>query len=539
MTGRVWTEDEADTLARRLLDPDRRLPVVVISTPHWVDDPLIDANSVEEAVSGLAEVVVIRTGPATRHYAAALPPRTEVYGGAGRVYPLDPSWQADPYRSPLRFAYTQLDGARACRQLIDDAMAMAAEVGLLTPAVERSADVRGQVRGLIGSTRALVDLDGGGQALVLHELLYPTVPLENTLLPGMAVHGTLDTDTRRLDLRPRLPDARTVLGQTYRPGDTVLVRVRQVERISATLELHPEVITEVSSQNTTGDPADDLTDLLTAGEVLPARVLQMDGDGVHVSLVDLPEQPAVVPAPPLVPGGPPWIRVADYTPAVVEVLLSAGKDAPTPAPDAGATRPAVDVMDEAAVLRAELERVISELEGVQRQLAAKDAQLGELRRSRRAALQQRQRASVRDADGLDPDALLPDPEQQFRFDVYLTWARTVPSGEKGNQPLPPYTVGPDFLASLDRIEGIGRGKVVEVTVQVLTGIADTLASREVRQLREGRGGSDPPVRRADGATCWRVSLQTNTPAARRLHFWRRVDGSIELSRVVTHDDMTP
>jgi hypothetical protein len=35
----------------------------------------------------------------------------------------------------------------------------------------------------------------------------------------------------------------------------------------------------------------------------------------------------------------------------------------------------------------------------------------------------------------------------------------------------------------------------------------------------------------------RVSIEQNTPAARRMHFWQKPDGSVELIRVVTHDDM--
>jgi hypothetical protein len=44
--------------------------------------------------------------------------------------------------------------------------------------------------------------------------------------------------------------------------------------------------------------------------------------------------------------------------------------------------------------------------------------------------------------------------------------------------------------------------------------------------------------REDGARAWRVSLQSNTPAARRLHYWVLPDGSIELAKVGVHDDMS-
>ncbi|MGF9755062.1 hypothetical protein AAII07_07655 [Microvirga sp. 0TCS3.31] len=44
--------------------------------------------------------------------------------------------------------------------------------------------------------------------------------------------------------------------------------------------------------------------------------------------------------------------------------------------------------------------------------------------------------------------------------------------------------------------------------------------------------------RKDGARAWRVSLQSNTRAARGLHYWVLSDGSIELAKVGVHDDLT-
>lgn len=64
-------------------------------------------------------------------------------------------------------------------------------------------------------------------------------------------------------------------------------------------------------------------------------------------------------------------------------------------------------------------------------------------------------------------------------------------------------------------------KTFRTVVDVLTGQAENLDEREFHQLREGLGGDDPPVVRArDGASCWRVAIERNTPSARRLHYWR-------------------
>jgi hypothetical protein len=53
-------------------------------------------------------------------------------------------------------------------------------------------------------------------------------------------------------------------------------------------------------------------------------------------------------------------------------------------------------------------------------------------------------------------------------------------------------------------------------------------------------GGAPRRERSDGAKAWRLSLQVETPAARRLHYWTlSVDGHrvVELDEVGTHDEL--
>jgi hypothetical protein len=156
----------------------------------------------------------------------------------------------------------------------------------------------------------------------------------------------------------------------------------------------------------------------------------------------------------------------------------------------------------------------------------------ELRRARQASQRAKEQTTA------DSQWFL-DPEEQLRFDVRLQWAKKIPAAGKQSHPLSEdaYTVGPDFLATLDNFPQ-DREKVVEVIVEVLTGIADASQGRQVHQLRTGSGPSDPLVVRSDGATCWRAYVQQKSPQARRLHYWRTVKG-IELSRVVPHDVNTP
>jgi hypothetical protein len=133
-----------------------------------------------------------------------------------------------------------------------------------------------------------------------------------------------------------------------------------------------------------------------------------------------------------------------------------------------------------------------------------------------------------------------DRERGFRFAVEAAWASRTPVGEQAAKPLEKYLIGPEFLASLDAIDGVTEEKVADVVFEVVTHRAEQLAGRDMHRLRAGSGGDDPVrTREEDGAVCWRVALQRNTASARRLHFWRLPDGRVELSRVVLHDDMTP
>ncbi len=136
---------------------------------------------------------------------------TQVYGGAGRVYPVDHAWVSDPGRSRLRFAYSPHDRKRITDQLISDALQAALAAGLVEPRTRSGTQERsGRVQGVIGS-RALVTLDDMSMATVWEELTVPGVALDRVLVKGQTVSGRYDPESRRLDLRAalRFTDAAT------------------------------------------------------------------------------------------------------------------------------------------------------------------------------------------------------------------------------------------------------------------------------------------------------------------------------------------
>ncbi|MFF1657764.1 hypothetical protein [Streptomyces sp. NPDC058255] len=121
----VSTAQTVELLAEWLLAPARTKPVIVVSIASGHTEPWINADRLATKIGDQAEIYLIPTGWTSWALADRLPARTEVYGGAGRLYPVGTDWTADPYRAPLRFAWAASDGARATDTLLDDVQALA------------------------------------------------------------------------------------------------------------------------------------------------------------------------------------------------------------------------------------------------------------------------------------------------------------------------------------------------------------------------------------------------------------------------------
>lgn len=638
---RVTSTADAEALAGLLNGPDRTRPTVVVTVASGQHEPYADVDEIAGQIGDLADVYVVTTGGHTWALSNRMKPGTQVYGGAGRVYPVGHVWLDDLRAAPLRFAWSRSEGKKLTGQLIDDALDMAAAAGLFDSRRTTSTRERrtGVVRSIM-SERALVELDGDSTAGIADMAVIPPqlaaagVPIDRVLRPGMKVAGVLEKKSRWLDIREQRLPAEEALS-AYAVGDVVPARVRTVSAGSAALWLHPDVTVEVSRNAVTDDPSDDLQVLLTPGEVVTARVVAR-GPGWQLSLRTVGEE-APRPAVPLYEGGPAWLDPfaapweppqppappppaapataphhedrprpepppADHvrpelpvpTPAMMPrrkgepvrpapppsatgvtganstestasstpgstrsvptpaVMPHAKPPGPQPEKPARTNRHAVESMslqlaaeraeksrmehrleeleEEVSALRNERIQLAKDFDRANRQLATRESELARMRSQLRKAKQRTAAPEMPEfADG----------ERGFRHLVEAAWGRRIPVGEQLRRPLVPYTLGPDFLDSVDDLEGITVEKIADVVMEVLTGIADQSAGREMHVLRTSVGGNAAPQTRDDGATCYRVSLQINTPSARRLHFWKKPDGTVELSRVVVHDDMEP
>jgi hypothetical protein len=127
-----------------------------------------------------------------------------------------------------------------------------------------------------------------------------------------------------------------------------------------------------------------------------------------------------------------------------------------------------------------------------------------------------------------------DAETQFRHEVALACDRLGAGDGGAVGRARDYLLGPDFLDSLEGLQGMDRSQVVEKIAAMLT---DALPSRG-HALRTTEAGNSPVrVRPSDGAKAHRWYLQHKSSAARRLHYWQLADGRVELANVAVHDDI--
>ncbi|WP_457098971.1 hypothetical protein [Microbacterium sp. P5_E9] len=177
--------------------------------------------------------------------------------------------------------------------------------------------------------------------------------------------------------------------------------------------------------------------------------------------------------------------------------------------------------------RGELERQLKELKDQRRQGTQA------LREARRAA-------PVAPTEGRgDRRARWATDEAWVHHEVYLAWVDRVEPSERESWPLADFEVGPEFAASLTPLDEGQFDKAMRAVVDAVTGRIRQIPGRELHALRSGDGGADPDLVRGDGAKCYRAAIEQRTPAARRVHFWALPGGGVELSRVVTHDDVRP
>ncbi|MDO5068037.1 MAG: hypothetical protein Q4D96_12220 [Propionibacteriaceae bacterium] len=539
----LHTNAEGVELARSLLDGSRTHPVVVITSARNAEGPYVDPALVAEELDGVAPVYVMDTGAVTWAFSDLLPPGGDVYGGASRVYPPGNEWVRDVYQVPLHFAQSTADGPHTANRIIAAALRWAEPSQHQTMQLRSSAEASGKVLGVVAG-QVIIQLDNGDRAHSWPELVAHNVPTERVFVPGQRVTGSFNHANRSF-VPARLSPAEA-LGQV-RVDDVVLARVIGIRADSCTVEPYPDFPVSLAPQDVMpSEPGADLRTVVAPNEVLPLQVVACGPEPEDWKLVTVAsEEVEASRTISLLPGGPAWLM-----PTQPELEVEAGEvldptplPAPRPAPPQVVRVPVPVASSELEQLQEENRRLSAQL---QAQLQSHNHEIGKLRtqveqQKQRIAKLNREKGQRRGEDCeaariLEGDAqLFADPAEQLRFEVQMAWLRRFPEQERiSSRQLMEWSIGEGFFESWEQVQGIDRRKVVDVIVEVLTDLAPSLASREVHRLRTGLGGDDPVRTRGD-QTAWRVSLQVNTPGARRLHYWRGPEG-IELASIRHHDD---
>lgn len=519
---------DAEQLASHLRSEARNVPAVVVSRATGTASAYADVTRLRADLKGIADVFEIVNVEASWAFSRCVPDMCQVYGGASRVYPSGTEWERDPYLSPLRFAYGRPDREIVTRQVIADAMGMASTGNLTLRASQAlPAHVVGEVDGVVGQ-RALVQIQGQFPGVLWPELVEPGLPAERLFVRGMRVEGELDPESRRIDVRGQrqAPDLAVA---NYQPDETILVRLSDVSADSCTVELFPGFTCTIPVDLVVDD-ATDLRELMTVGEVLPAWFGGKDevtGEWL-LSLQDASDPMEAAPAPSVLVGGPPWLVYAEPEPADRDSVEVDEADE-----EAIVAEPSAAFIE---ALQRDKDQLVSMLKQSQAQVHLLQEQLNNARTKLREAIRRKSKGW---GPGPDDSRLFESNEEQLDFEIRLAWARMTGPTEKKDLSLKRWTYNPQFIQTMQEVQGVSKAKIVEVIVHVLTGRDSELASRELHLLKTGKGGDDPPVVRDRGEYCWRVSLQTNTASARRLHYWACADGSIELSSIRLHDDFRP
>lgn len=586
-------------LVKHLMDPKRSKTAVVISYKSG-EAFRIDAEAVAAMLGAEADVFEIPNGVETYQLERGLPERLHIFGSGARVYPHGQQWQ-DRVPGP-HIAYRPAEIPTLCQALENEVLA-AQYFELPAPKPPTTASlpviVEAVVQGIAGSDRAMVTLAGrDDMAVIRGEDLLPGIPLDWLLGKGQALSGTLDTATNVLDIKTLLlprPSPVTV----YQQGDVALARVKSVRPTHAMVELWPGSDFRIDVNRISSNDLDSAEDLLTEGEVVRVRVAY-DNGAVVLSMLDVDDDEAAVPAPPLVSGGPAWLDSGRPYASLFTVPSSGAPpipgnntaevphaDGPVGTNQAGTTAGAGGAAYAAETLLTPVERrtalqttqmqleqarhTITELVEAQKRQGAtdkvaralqdqleaerkgskelaktlneldreKDALREELARTKAALVQHKQqRRSTSSRSEAAPQQLFLIAEEQFRFELLLAWAHNVPAQEKAQNPLGEYHCSQHFLDSWAGLTEQQRRKTLRAVLDLVADRRGPMRKRDAHPLRQNEGAHAGPTMRGEDV-CMRLYVEQGTAGALRLHYWKLPVGTVELHEVVTHDVVKP
>ncbi|WIE81001.1 hypothetical protein [Curtobacterium sp. MCSS17_016] len=427
----LHTADDVRRLATVLQDPNRDLPVVVVSTPTGSTEPRFLMEQVAREVGDTALINVIPTGPLTYHLSDTLGDDFGVYAGAGRIYPAGTDWLDDRSLAPLVFAYPGSDNREVTNKL----------------------------------TRRVQEVAGKAEAFNV-----------TVTSGGRTTQHTLIADG---------PDWATVMAAVQADHEA-----RQQTAVTAPAA----TVVPAPMQTVTAVPA---TRKKMAAEIeaLTAEIGRQQQEINRLTAMQ--------------PGN--TNRALREQVTNLEDLIEEARN------DARAARV------ETARAEAKLAAALAAAKENGRRIARSAKKGGN---------------AVSTAERPIPIDMFPTADAAARHAILLAWVDRIPAAEKTERPLPDYRLSDGFTDSFEPLTDTQTTKALRCVVDILTG-RDDLAARRVHPLRTSEAGNAPAWVRDDGAVCFRANIESNTASARRLHYWKLPDGTLELIRIVVHDTFEP
>jgi hypothetical protein len=560
------------------------VPTLVVTAVNRTREVYLDLSRVTDEFPDAVRLVVIENPDLTRTFTGVMPTGTTPYNGAARIYPAhDLGWMDDPFTDDLLFTGITAGTAARIADVIVDRLRVVLATAVAFADLDRLASAdgapgpqpfRGEFTGELSPRVGMVTSPDAPGSLGMLQLdldalrVDAAVTVAGLFGVGDEVRGMVSAEDGIVSLDGlRSADAMTaelVGGRCYPAvvtgrGARSQVRVQVVPGVES-------VLTQRGIDETAA-----------VGDVV-AVCVQSTGERngrprIAVGRVD--DDVTVESAPAMRDGGPGWLTLPTGTSDAADADDTAAGSEETTGQD-----------NELAVLRGRVPALRAQINDLSEQLGSLHDSLATARDENDYAWDENDRVTAENAllrarlaaagielpAGVGAGTGAPTtggtaghrsrggrklrverqtvytgcvlkgtefsaPADQLAEEIRLSWVRNVDAPAKADHPLR-YTFGPGFLASVEKTvhaDEAARRKLPEV----LTWIAAGYRERTTRHhaYRAGTGGGAPQlVRHTDGAKAFRVDLETNTAAARRLHYWKLPDGSVEFHSVNLHDD---
>jgi hypothetical protein len=443
------------------------------------------------------------------------------------------------------------------------------------------------------STTAMM-IDAGTQ--------YNGMPLDSFLTVGLELSGDWDPAAMRFfpDLS-NWSESRFL--DEFPMGTVVLGLVAAVSRQTADVRVHPSLSVEMKRDDVSTNPKDVIDHLWSKGDIVSVRVVRDPSGRLRLRHTDVDDDEPIATAPPVLDGGEPWLtkskmdliettkelwererrEAEEFTKALdvlsdrmqldidkLEMALgSIGSDTDEPSTGGSTGSPSEQSAREKSLgeftakqiqrmitnYKVELGKLVDQNRRLTEALSAKTRREGDLVEQAEAlrgqlsrARQELQEAQKRDHSGAGESRSVANRrsrygtvEEWIREEIRAFWIDNYTPDDRATYPLnqEQWRVLPSFILTFQALTDDGKDKAIKTATHIVTGRNAIEHITEDHPLREGDENSKPEVVRDDGAAARRAYIESHTAQARRLHYWKLRDGSIELSRAGLHDDFTP